>query len=222
MKVSYGIDPSIIKENIIRRKYIKNGITYSILNYDKLLIGDDVDTMNYRSVVVYNGNGNCNDYVLSFSPPKSIRLNVFLEKYKDENILINEIVEGSMINLWYDENNYCWEISTKTVIGGNNFVVDTKLSFRDMFMDAMETDRNCSLDDIKFLKNFNKDYNYSFVLQHPKNHFVLTAVKPQLYLIAVYESKCINQISSISQEIYEKWFLLQDKMIKFPQIYKKH
>ena len=129
-----------------------------------------------RSVVV-----NASNKVVSFSPPKCISYEEFMEKNPvyNENIIVEELVEGTMVQLFWDSYESKWEIATKSSIGGYNTNTFTKMTFRDMFFDALK--------EIKLtLNDFNHNYCYSFVLQHPKNQIVFDIVKPQLYLLYIY------------------------------------
>ena len=129
-----------------------------------------------RSLVV-----NSSNKLVTFSPPKCISYDEFIEKNPlyNENIIVEELVEGTMIQLFWDSHESKWEIATKSSIGGYNTNTFTKMSFRDMFFDALK--------EIKLtLNDFNHKYCYSFVLQHPKNQIVFDIVKPQLYLLYVY------------------------------------
>jgi hypothetical protein len=143
-----------------------------------------------RSVVV-----NKENKVVSFSPPKCISYDDFIEKYPvyNENIIVEELVEGTMIQLFWDSYDCKWEIATKSSIGGYNINTFSKMSFRDMFFDSLK-EMNLSLD------MFNHKYCYSFVLQHPKNHIVFDIVKPQLYLLYVYN---INHVYNVCDDIYD-------------------
>jgi len=140
-----------------------------------------------RSVVV-----NASNKIVSFSPPKCISYEEFMERNPvyNKNIIVEELVEGTMIQLFWDSYECKWEIATKSSIGGYNTNTFTKISFRDMFFDALK--------EMKLtLNDFNHNYCYSFVLQHPKNQIVFDIVKPQLYLLYVY---CINHVFNISHD----------------------
>lgn len=140
-----------------------------------------------RSLVV-----NASNKVVSFSPPKCISYEEFMEKNPlyNENIIVEELIEGTMVQLFWDSYDCKWELATKSSIGGFNINTFTKTSFRDMFFDALK--------EIKLsLNDFNHKYCYSFVLQHPKNQIVFDIVKPQLYLLYVY---CINHVFNISHD----------------------
>lgn len=159
-----------------------------------------------RSVVV-----NASNKIVSFSPPKCISYDEFIEKnplYND-NIIVEELVEGTMIQLFWDSYESKWEIATKSSIGGYNTNTFTKMTFRDMFFDALK--------EIKItLNDFNHNYCYSFVLQHPKNQIVFDIVKPQLYLLYVYHITSVcNMVDddNTHEEIYVKVHHLFDRPV---------
>jgi hypothetical protein len=163
---------------------------YKIIKYNKKLL----EKANYsthgliRSLVV-----NKDNKVVSFSPPKCITCDEFMTKYpiKTDDIIVEELIEGTMVQLFWDSYDCKWEIATKSSIGGYNINTFTKISFRDMFFDALK-EMNMSLDML------NHKYCYSFVLQHPKNQIVFDIVKPQLYLLYVYY---INHIYNICCDV---------------------
>ena len=63
---------------------------------------------------------------------------------------MNEIIEGTMVNLFYDSRISKWEIATKGAIGGNywyyrnSYDGDNKpqLTFRQMFLESLGYDKN--------------------------------------------------------------------------------
>jgi len=163
--------------------------TYKIIKYNKKSLPKTTYSTCglIRSVVV-----NASKKIVSFSPPKCISYEEFLEKnpFYDDNIIVEELVEGTMVQLFWDSYDCKWEIATKGSIGGYNTNTFTKVSFRDMFFDALK--------EVKLtLNNFNHKYCYSFVLQHPKNQIVFDIVKPQLYLLYVYN---IHHVFNISDD----------------------
>jgi len=115
-----------------------------------------------------------------FSPPKSIPF--ALMKNEDYNdFQLEELVEGTMINLFW--NNYLndWELATKGSIGGRySFYQDNKKTFRTMFLEALNHQK------MEF-ENLDKELCYSFVLQHPDNRIVIPFKNPRVVLAAVYK-----------------------------------
>jgi len=75
--------------------------------------------------------------LLSFSLPKSMPINLFEEKYEtlnDPKFIITEIIEGTMVNLWWDLQQDKWEISTKKAVSGNYTYFKTKICFIASFL----------------------------------------------------------------------------------------
>ena len=113
-KYTVELDPYININNAgVIRKDINNkdNCNYYILKYDKERIIDNNEIKNYRSVIFKiftDGNK-----LLCYSLPKSIPFIEFVENNKDINnddIVITEIVEGTMINLFYDKYQNKWQL----------------------------------------------------------------------------------------------------------------
>lgn len=152
---------------------------------------------NYRSIIT------CNDSIVAIAPSKSFPIESF--KIGDTNSLFdftqqiyaNEVIEGTMINLFYNKFINSWEIATKSAIGGNYWYYrtqydgssefDKQMTFRQMFMEALGEESNSNLNDSRVVSKCNVDFNYSFVLQHPNNHIVINIEKPTLYLVAGFK-----------------------------------
>ena len=170
----------------------------------------------FRSVVLSESG----DKLLSFSQPKSVSLQEFSSKYpiiNDKKFILTEIIEGTMINLWWDPYNDKWEISTKKAVSGNytyfkNPFGEKTLTFKDMVMEIIG-------DYTQIGDKLNKSYNYSFVLQHPENHIVHYILKPSLYLVAVYEKVDEWVVKYIPQNVFSKWLCWSEFGIKFPTLY---
>jgi hypothetical protein len=179
------------KLNIIN--YItKLNETYKIIRYDKnLLCIDNIpDYGLLRSVVV-----NSQKHVVSFAPPKSIPSDKFIEMYPDavfnENIIAQEFVEGTMINAFWDDSK--WQIATRNTVGAEVSFFQNGKTFNTMFQEAC---KECNLD----LNLLNKNFCYSFVLQHPENRIVVPFVKSILYLVEVYQ---IQNLPDNNIKIYQ-------------------
>jgi hypothetical protein len=145
------------------------------------------------------------------------------------SIYVNELIEGTMIHLFYDARISSWEIATKRSIGGdyyyqqkNKLDDDTNITFLDMVMDAFGESRDKSINDISFLSTFPKKHSYQFVLQHPQNHIVFPIETPKMYLVGIYHICSFNTVQYISPMEYEKWTIfnsLINKSIYFPKSY---
>ena len=160
------------KKDLIINKFDSQ---FYIVKYNKLYKKQLNSTAKlFRSIVFKH------DKCVCFSPPKSLSIDNFRKKHKICDVKIEEFIDGTMINLFYDET-YNWQICTKSTIGGNsNFNLDSKYTYREMFIEAMKK-VNLNLDylDIRFC--------YSFIMQHPNNRNVSVCASPLLYLVAAYE-----------------------------------
>ena len=215
----------VTNSNILKVNKIKCSTnffsTYRVIKYDKSLLSEDLIS-SYglcRSVII-----NDNDDMVSFTPPKSISADTFIKKYPNivENIVAEEFVEGTMINVFFDKNVGLlgsWEISTRNIVGAIcNFYKssNSNKTFRQMFIEAAMV---CNLD----INNLDKELSYSFVLQHPENKIVIPFSKPDLYLVAVY--KIYNGLNNVNVKFYNVgefkcFFNKLNINIKFPTIYK--
>ena len=156
-----------------------NGNQYKLIKYDK-----DILSHNYESSYGLCRSIIANEYneIVCYSPPKSIDRNVFVNKYPelDSNFIVEELVEGTMINMFYNKGH--WEISTKGVIGANTrfFKTSEKTNFRKMFFDTLFKSG------LTYDYDLDMDFCYSFVLQHPHNRIVVPFTEPSLKLVAIY------------------------------------
>lgn len=212
-----------IKTNEIKNKYFvsdeyytKENIKYSIIKYNKQILS--VDLVNIygllRSVIMSDKK------IVSFSPPKSIAAEEFITKYpiKNETIVAEDFIEGTMINVFFDQNygiNGCWQIATKNTVGGNVSFYKWTKTFQQMFLEACTY---CELN----IQTLNPNYCYSFVLQHPENRIVVPFKVPHLYLIGVYSIiQSEDTITVTEQNIIDVknnglWHLTK---IEFPERY---
>ena len=207
---------------------ISNKNAYSVFNYYKSMICfNDMIHRNYRSVIFAYPE----KVVVGFSPPKSIDINTFMQKYPsiDENILVTEMKAGIMIQLFYDYRSNSWEIATKGSVGckyyfrkkGESISPDKKTYYR-MFLDALGALPDQELNDVPFLHCLPKTMSYTFILEHPENVIIMHVERPTLYLIAIYliyhKSNCVAYIPAT---IYESWPVFQTihGLIEFPKQY---
>ena len=185
MLQSFNLNPTspIVEKRTIQYK----DHPYDIYNIDKnFLPFDDVINRSYRSAIVQNGKLVC------VAPAKSINSDHFdqiiASIVPNPTNIITHIIEGTMVNLFWDETQGSWDIATRRNIGGNcsYFSQEPRITFRQMFLDALGisgVDALVGDPDFAFL---NKECCYSFVIQHPKNHLVLTIDKPAAYLVHIY------------------------------------
>ena len=203
----FDIKKLLIDENYRKESNIlvsQQGVLY-VLKYDrKMLNENNLNTLGlFRSVIV-NEEGK----ILCFAPPKSIICdteNLFSENNVSD-ISVEEIVEGSMINLfWYDTIND-WELATRSQIGAKSkYNYESKNSFRYMFLETMN-EMNLDFND------FDKNFCYSFILQHPDNKRICSIKEKKLYLTNIYtiSNNNLNQeITPVPRKMmYEKLNLI--------------
>ena len=92
------------------KKYInKDDLNHRIIRYikDKLETPEDYSMYGkYRSVIA-----NKDNFVIAFSPPKSVKYSEFIKRNDVQDVIVEELVEGTMINLFFDEFKQEWELS---------------------------------------------------------------------------------------------------------------
>ena len=158
---------------------VKHYGPYHIIKYNRNNLNKDTEKTvgRFRSVLV-NDEGR----VVSYAPPKSISMNVDeLEKrYDVKECFIEEICEGTMINLYWDQIADDWEILTRSNIRARcKFNQDHDTTFRYMFLDTMN---EMGLE----FEDFDKHFSYSFILQHPDNKIVCPITEKKAILTNIY------------------------------------
>lgn len=180
---------------ITAKKYTYGDNVYTIVKYNKSLL----DKQEYatcglaRSIIIHNGK------IVCFSPPKSLDYNTFKEFNSHVESYAEDFIDGTMINLFFDEAKNEWEIATRSTVGANTqFFVnseDDKRTFRDMFFEA------CRLSNLDF-NLLDNNFCYSFVLQHPNNRIVTPIDFPKVFLIRAYSiNNETNQVTEVASEV---------------------
>ena len=219
-KSNYDHKIKILKLNNSKCKSSDN-LIYKIITYDKKMLNIDLFEKYglYRSIII-----NIDNNVVGYGPPKSMLQGEFMKKYpiKTDEIIAEVFVEGTMINVFWNNKigiTGGWEISTKRNVGGDCYFFKTKNSktFRTMFLEAAKENK-------LILENLNRDYSFSFVLQHPENRIVIPFKKPQLYLVAIYRIYNIKEVNkeviihNYNMRLFDK-SIFNSTTIKFPDIY---
>ena len=192
--------------------------TYDIVKYNKdLLSSDIISTYGLLRSVILSGS-----QIVGFAPPKSISGEDFMTKYPiiTATLVAQDFIEGTMINVFFDSVNDCWQISTRNTVDAEvSFFKETNKwsnkTFNQMFLEA------CLFNNLN-IQYLNPKYCYSFVLQHPENRIVVPFKTTQLFLVAVYEI-CQTEDSAIVKEIdlnevmgEQAWRLTS---IRYPETY---
>ena len=166
------------------KKFTHNGLQYNVLKYNKNLMKEEEisSTGLFRSVILYDGK------IRAFSPPKSIDKVKYMNAYSPRDGFAEEFIEGTMINVFFmpelgDEGE--WEISTRSGVGGRmtyfqNGAINAEDTFRYMFLDA-SSKANLVFDQL------DRNFCYTFVMQHPNNRIVAPFYETNIYLVAAYQ-----------------------------------
>ena len=220
LSCEYNIITNVLSPLISKTDIEPNEPTNLILP----LTDDNAYIRLYRSIITDE-----NQDILCYSPPTALPIDDFKSKYPTitPTIYANEIIEGTMINLFYDKRQGSWEISTRATIGANywyyrtqyaNNKEESQLTFKEMFMECMGYNKTDPLSNIELLQDLHINCSYSFVMQHPSNHMVLNISIPRIYLVAIYEIDK-HLITCIPQPVYEGWDIFLDTKISFPKKY---
>lgn len=183
----------------------------------------DLSTRIFRSMITDHSGE-----ILSIAPAKSLPNEDFFRIFAEENKQVTEIVEGTMINLFWSGDH--WEIATKRSAGCNYHFFRNQYfpglpepeqkTFKQMFLDGIMTSGiiSGSVEDFANSLNLSKNRCYSFVVQHPSNHIVVPVEAPATYLVNCYE------IDNASKSFkYINVFDLKDQFattaVKFPRLF---
>lgn len=165
-------DLPVDKDSVLKKKCNKTPYSLSIITYDKTK--EMTQNSGYVRSVVINEK---TKEVLSFAPPKALhKIPNGLDFTKCQ---IEELVEGTMMNLFWNNTSNEWDVSTRNTIDANSSFITMK-PFRVMFIEAI-VQLNINLSE------FEKDKSYSFVMQHPENRIATQFKETRLYLIDIFE-----------------------------------
>ena len=149
-----------------------------LIKYNKENINvDNFNTLGRYRSLIYD---KAKKEVVSYFPTKSECSRNMIDVEK--NYKFEEFFEGTMINLfWYDMIDD-WEITTRSNIGAKCSYKPDGTHFRVLFL---ETLNNLQWE----FENFDKNFCYTFVLQHNKNRIVTPIKKNRLILVDVVSCK---------------------------------
>jgi hypothetical protein len=176
--------------------------SYRLVTYKKNVANDD--TVNgiglFRSVIF-----NASSKIVCIAPTKSMSYDGFKEKLPDlSNLITEEFVDGTMINLFWDERTPQdhtpdkdiigggWRIATRKNLGAHSHFYrytnyNVQRNFADMFWETFEASNI-------IVEKLDKTFCYSFVLRHPENRIVSYVSKPELYLTDVLHMETVSEM----------------------------
>ena len=189
-----------LKENIWR----EGDLEYTVLQYTRPIRDEEHGAAvgHLRSVIHRAGK------IVCVAPPRGETMERFAAHHAASTCVAEEIIEGTMVNLFYDEGD--WRLATRGTVGARNWFYRGAPTFRHMFL---ETAGLAGLD----FDRLPKDCCYSFVLQHPENRIVSRIRVPQLYIVDRYlidqDTRAATRLPS-SDALKA---LLADTSIRFPE-----
>jgi hypothetical protein len=215
-------DKSKYRLNFKKVKY--DGQSYTIVQYDKKsLLPENIQALrNIRSLIF-------DDYgrLLCISPPKSLDVETFRKvcngdktidnpsKFYQTDVYIEPLIEGTMINVFYDKRNGKWICATKGNIGATHSFFSMGKhgkTFREMFNECAT---NCGVD----IESFHTEYCYSFVIQHVENRLVSQFDSNKLILIKAYHiSRERNNNNSTSVKLLDTHGMAKPDRIDIDEI----
>ena len=192
--------------------------TFYVLKYDRAKLKEcEYETVGRFRSVVFDSTGQ----ICCIAPPKMLKLSdemmTLSVNSEGGHLTAEELVEGMMVNLFYNNGTEKWYVSTKSSVGEVSFdhiqeaeaeaqaaastaaaaagegesVAGATATVAGAKLNIQEVLRRRICDILSLLPGgldaVPKQYCYSFVLQHPKNQIVNVITVPRLYLVAVYE-----------------------------------
>ena len=173
---------AIMKTNALSSIGKTKSDNHTILRYMEKL----PENMHYRSVIQDNRSGD----IVCVAPSKSVEL----KEDMYDNIMAEEFIDGTMINLFWDELD--WQIATRSCVGGNNRFYNDAPTFRQMFLEALPDAFN--FDELPRLSENSLPLVYSFVLQHVNNRIVAPVTENKVYLVELFEIDNKEQHANIN------------------------
>lgn len=145
--------------------------------------------------------------LVAIPPPKAMPYQQ--ETSADEVVEYQSLIDGTMVNVWYDTKEAQWTISTRGEIGGKNRW--SKGSFKSMFEECLSPDVYDTLD---------PQCSYSFVMRHRDHRNVSPIYQNEAYLVEMYRILPYKVYSSTLErtESEEHVLLTGDPIDKDPRI----
>jgi hypothetical protein len=188
--------PDIKSKSVTTEQFVQ----YTILNYfDEISFTHDQTKRFYNSVVIDPETRK----ILSIGSPRAYDFALFRKVYPvcDDSIVVEEMVEGVSIQLFYEFRTGKWEIATRNAVGGNyayyRLPGQTSMTYRNMLFDAMGLKENRQIEQWPGCQYLLTSNCYHFILRHPENHIILKTKTPQLHFVGHTELHCNNVTNDV-------------------------
>ena len=164
-------------EYLIKKIYTFLNNEYTIIKYNKeklkeleKLKYDNIELTElfyelskFRSVVVRNNK------VVVYSPAKSVDYDTFKAENPNESECWSEdFVDGTMINVFYDNINESWEIATKSTVGGNILFFNDIKNYEDLKKSTSNPSNQENTDNIEYENSHNDEHEIELEYQVQK------------------------------------------------------
>ena len=153
-------------------KYNYNQLNNNSLKWKRYCRGAVIDKNNKKIVMI---------------PPIKAK-EISLDKIKQydgiENIIFKELIDGIMINIFYDHSKKEWKMSTRSEINCKNKW--NKKSFRDLFYECYPEFSFNLLD---------TDKTYSFIMKHKSNRIISPVEKNIVILVEVRDQESYDSLN---------------------------
>lgn len=176
----------------IKSTYIqKNSKRYEMLNYDKaVLCFNDHKNSIFKNIIVSSPENS----ILSVMPPKTMNFNLFLSQFPSiktslkKHYEVSEFIEGSIINLFFDDRLNKWLLVTKFPNSRKGYIMNKYSSLYREFVLLMKGDENMNINDLQFIERFHKKRSYNFKIQNKI-----------LYIIEVFQVENLKNASVLTR-----------------------
>lgn len=192
LNTDVGVIDSMRNVNTTEYHDASTNSAYLILNCnEQILCYDEHIQRLYNSVILDVETRS----ILSVGPPIAYELDGYQQLYpeKEQNndsLIIEEMIEGVSIQMFYEFRLKKWQISTKNAVSGNyayyRLPKCPSKTFREMFCDVIGVEKN-DINSWQGIQHMNEKICYHFILKHPHNHIVFNDVVPKLYFMGMYK-----------------------------------
>lgn len=184
LKDNKNLEFELIKGKLLNLNLtVKDLDNLFIINYNSKPEANNIDKeiiKDCRSIIIDKNNYN----IIMLGLTGSIEYNEFKELVNWNDVVIEESIDGTLINLYYY--NDMWNFSTKKTINGECYW-NTEKSFKELFLETIK----------KYNFNFNilnQKYCYSFVLCHPEARNITFYDKSKLYHVSTRNLETLDEI----------------------------
>ena len=193
-------DEDLAKRNLIK----KNKDDCLLFKYERNQDLENIDDIREcRGIIIQN------EKFLCLPPIKNLDQNTFLQKYKFNESQIEEFIDGTMVNIYWNNNQINFSTRSQVDANDKNYGILNR-SFKDMFNEVYG-EYNFKLEE-----NLGKDICLSCVLCHIDNPIVKIHKENKIYLVEAKKILNNNKYNVIDIHNSEE---LKNILFERPKIY---